>query len=149
MTKSKYAHGNPIELYNEALIALKNAGLKITEARKLVITYLTKSHGPFSIEEIHAGIKSKSCNLTTVYRIIANFEEIGIVRKTDVGDRIARFEFRSDAHGHHHLICTQCKIVEIVEQDKIQNIEKIAKSKGFSRVNTCLEIFGTCKKCAA
>lgn len=147
VSKQKQAPLKPHELYEEALVALRDAGLKVTEARKLVLGHLTKAHGPFTIEEIHAGIKNKSCNLTTVYRILSHLVEIGVVRKTDVGDRVARFEFQSHAHLHHHLICTHCKRVEIVEQDKIPGIEKIAKSMGFPKVNPCVEIFGTCQKC--
>ena len=143
----KHTHIHPHDLLSDALLALKTAGLKVTNARKLVLGYLTKSHGPFTIEEIHAGIRSKSCNLTTVYRILSHFVEIGIVRKSDLGDRIARFEYQSDTHRHHHLICKQCKKVEILDQNIIPGVEKIAKNKGFFNVNPCLEIFGTCQDC--
>jgi Fe2+ or Zn2+ uptake regulation protein len=149
VSKKKHSVASPALPYEEALASLKKSGLKVTEARKLVLTYLTKAHGPFTIEEIHSGIKNKSCNLTTIYRILSHLVEIGIVRKTDVGDRVARFEYQSEAHLHHHLICTHCKKVEIIEQDRIPSIERIAKSKGFQKVNPCIEIFGTCAKCAA
>ncbi len=148
MTTKKHSHKNQAELFEDAIISLKSAGLKITDTRKLVLSYLTKSHGPYTIEEIHAGIRSKSCNITTLYRILSHFVEIGIVRKSDLGDRIARFEYQSDTHLHHHLICTLCKKVEVIEQERIPDIAKIAKHKGFFKINPCLEIFGTCNDCA-
>ncbi len=148
MSLKKHSHQRPSELYEEALHSLREAGLKVTQARKLVLSHLTKAHGPFTIEEIYGGIKSKSCNLTTVYRILSHLVKTGIVRKTDIGDRVARFEYMSASHLHHHLICTSCKRIEIVEQDHLAGIERIARSKGFSKVNPCIEIFGTCRRCA-
>jgi len=147
--KSKKSECIPSENLETALHELKKAGLKVTPTRKMVLLHLTNAHGPFSIEEIHAGIKGKSCNLTTIYRIISHLEAIGLVRRTDLGDGVARYEYHCAEHPHHHLICRECKRIEIIDRDLFPEIEEVAKSKGFVQINPCFEIYGVCKNCAA
>lgn len=139
------------DTYLDALAALKKAGLKLTIARQRVLAYLTEAHGPFTVEEIHAGIRLKSCNLTTVYRILAHLEAAQLVRRTELGDRMARYEFQSSAHPHHHLICRSCHKVEVFEagMESLKKIaQKIAQEKGFRNVNPWLELYGTCTNCS-
>jgi Fur family ferric uptake transcriptional regulator len=145
--KSTCKHSKEGGLLPSALLSLKKKGLKITEARKLILSYLTQSHGPFTIEEIHAGIPSKSCDLVTVYRTLATLEEAGLIRKYDIGDRIARFEFFCAEHPHHHLICKDCKKIEVLESDLLSEVKKLASKKGFAVLSPSIDIFGVCKNC--
>lgn len=146
--KSTCSHGKEGALLNSAIDKLKANKLKVTEVRKLVLSYLTHSHGPFTIEEIHAGIRIKNCDLVTVYRTLDTLESVGLVRKYEIGDRIARFEFHCAEHPHHHLICKSCKKVEVVEADILHDIKKIALKKGFASLNASVDLFGTCTKCS-
>ncbi len=145
--KSTCSHGKEGALLASAMEKLKASGLKLTEVRKLVLSYLTHSHGPFTIEEIHAGIRIKNCDLVTVYRTLDALEAVGLVRKYEIGDRIARFEFHCAEHPHHHLICKSCKKVEVVEADILHDIKKIALKKGFASLSTSVDLFGTCNNC--
>jgi len=146
--KGSCSHGKEGALLASAIEKLKSSRLKVTEVRKLVLSYLTHSHGPFTIEEIHAGIRIKNCDLVTVYRTLDTLEEVGLVRKYEIGDRIARFEFHCAEHPHHHLICKKCKKVEVVEADILHDLKKIALKKGFASLSTSVDLFGTCNKCA-
>jgi Fur family ferric uptake transcriptional regulator len=146
-SKSKCEHSKEGGLLQAALHSLKSKGLKLTSARKLILSYLTKAHGPFTIEEIHAGIRSKNCDLVTVYRTLDTLEELGLVRKYDIGDRVARFEFLCAEHPHHHLICKGCKKVEVIDTDLLGEVKKLATKKGFSKIAPSFDFFGVCRDC--
>ena len=145
--KTKCEHSEGGGLLKSALLTLKVSGLRVTSARKLILGFLTKAHGPFTSEEIHAGIRSKSCDLVTVYRTLSTLEEIGLVRKYDVGDRVARFEFLCAVHPHHHLICKSCKKIEVLHSSLLDEVRKVASRKGFATLSPSIDVFGVCKSC--
>ena len=60
---------------------LKTAGLRITQPRIAILEALIKRSLPATIEQIHAELASASCDLVTVYRCLAAFEELGLVRR--------------------------------------------------------------------
>ena len=144
----KCAHSDEGGLHQAALARLESSGLKLTPVRRRILSFLTRAHGPFTIEEIHAGLSGLDCNLVTVYRTLASLEGAGIVRKYDIGDRVARFEYLCSEHPHHHLICTQCKKVEVLDADILSPVRKVARQKGFVSLAASVDIFGLCEDCA-
>jgi Fur family ferric uptake transcriptional regulator len=145
--KSKCEHSKEGGLILSALESLRKKGLKVTSARKLILEYLTKAHGPFTIEEIHAGMRSKNCDLVTVYRTLDTLEKLGLVRKYEIGDRVARFEFQCAEHPHHHLICKDCKKVEVLNTDLLSEVKKLASKRGFAKIMPSFDFFGICNNC--
>lgn len=129
-----------------AIARLRAAQLKITEPRRRIVSFLSLGHGPYTIEDICVGI-SGTCDQSTVYRVINQFVEAGVVRRSDLRDGIARFELSAHQHPHHHLICKSCKRVEAFTDARIQHLDKIAKTKGFSSIDPWIEIFGICQDC--
>lgn len=122
----------------------------MTSQRVAVLKVLRAKGHPLSPQEIHGELKTAACDLATVYRSLRLLEEMGMVRRYDFGDRIARYELLSegdDGH-HHHLVCTCCH--GIVELDECfgEDLEKriVAKS-GFKSVTHKLEFFGVCPAC--
>lgn len=130
-----------------ALRRLQVAGLKRTDARKMILEMLTREHGPFSVEEIFDRLHDSQCNLVTVYRTLASLEEVGLVRRYDIGDRISRYEYRCAEHPHHHLICSACKKVEVIDNDILASLSEVAKLRGFARLHESVDIFGICQNC--
>lgn len=132
--------------------ALKNAGLKRTKTREVLLHFLSSEHGPFSIEEINQQNRSEGLDLVTVYRCMAAFEKAGLVRRCDFGDGVARYEHQDDPqHHHHHVICRSCRksasLAKKFESCKLPSFEKSIKSLGFSDITHSLEFFGVCKNC--
>lgn len=77
-------------------------------------------------------------------------EEMGMVKRFDFGDGVARYELLGvDADGHHHhLICTGCLgVVEIEECFQRELEQTIAVRHGFKAVTHKLEFFGICPRC--
>jgi Fur family ferric uptake transcriptional regulator len=103
-----------------------------------------------STKEIFAALPKGDCDLATVYRSIHLLENMGMVKRFEFGDGVARFELlrEGDDGHHHHLVCTRCAgIVEIDEcaMDEVQ--AKIAQRNRFKAVTHKLEFFGICPEC--
>ena len=129
---------------------LREKARKITGPRRAILGILDAQKHPLPIRAIHELLEGRSCDLATVYRAIRMLERMGVVKRFDFGDGVARFEL--DRHGeaghHHHLICTGCaKVVEIEDCFPSRLEEKIAMGNGFSGITHKLEFFGICPSC--
>ena len=131
-----------------ALARLKIHKLKITEPRRAILEVLSADHGPFTAEEIHERVLTKSCDLTTVYRATAQLEQVGLLRRCEFGDRMARYELADTHHHHHHLICTCCRRVETLDDCDLQDLDRVAQKRGYLGVRHTLEFYGVCPDCA-
>jgi Fur family ferric uptake transcriptional regulator len=90
------------------------------------------------------------CDLATVYRSLHLLESIGMVKRFDFGDGVARYELvGTDKHEHHHhLICVRCaQVVEIEECFPRKWEQEIAQRHSFTAVTHKLEFFGVCPRC--
>ena len=133
----------------DLILRLKKNNLKLTPPRKLILEILSKNHGPFSAEDIQKKFTKKNCDLVTVYRTLTSLEEAKIVQRCEFGDGIARYELSdSEESHHHHLICKECKKVEVIDTCELENsINSFAQKKGFTNITHQLEFFGTCLDC--
>lgn len=131
---------------------LKEIRLSITNARVLALSALLQEHGPHTMEELHRIITErapKACDLTTVYRCLMTFQEVGLVERYDLGDGCARFEVRRSGESHHHhIICVRCKRIESVESCSLTQPLAELKRRGFSDIVHRLEFFAVCQGCA-
>src|SRR5438477_12494514 len=89
---------------------LRRKSRKITGARLGILNLLRKKSHPLSIKEIFSGLSKGDCDLATVYRSLHLLESMGMVKRFDFGDGVARFELlqEGDDGHHHHLVCTRC-----------------------------------------
>jgi Fur family ferric uptake transcriptional regulator len=123
---------------------------KLTGPRKAVLEVLRAAAHPLSIREVLAKLASGGCDLATIYRSMHLLEEVGIVKRFDLGDGVARFELlaEGDDGHHHHLVCTRCAdIIEIDECATAELEKRIAARSGFKSVTHKLEFFGICPSC--
>lgn len=129
---------------------LKKAGLKVTLPRLKILQILenSKEHH-FSAEDIYRVLldAGEDIALATVYRVLTQFEEAGlVVRHHFEGDQSV---FELD-HGHHHdhLVCVKCGgVEEFVDPIIEKRQQEIAIQAGFSITDHSLNIYGICKKC--
>ncbi len=134
--------------FEEALKALEKASLKKTKGREALLKVLVNQHGPFSVDELHHFVKKQKVDLVTVYRCLTAFETIGLVRRCDFGDGIARYEIQlNSGHHHHHVICRICRRSENMDDCEVTQLEKTIEKKGYSKISHNLEFFGICTDC--
>ena len=77
-----FGHGQTESPVAIATARLRTAGLRITQPRLKILATLVKFGRPTSIEVIHDDLGRRGCDLVTVYRCLAAFEDIGIVRRS-------------------------------------------------------------------
>lgn len=133
--------------FDAALQTMRDHQHRITAPRKEILTVLTREHGPFTAEELHAQMPAGVCDLVTVYRCLAAMEGINLVRRCDFGDGSYRYEFNTGEHHHHHIVCRLCHQVETLELCVADGLERMARQMGYSNVTHLLEIFGVCPRC--
>lgn len=129
---------------------LRGKDLKITGPRQAILAVLQAHHHPLTNREILAALPEGNCDLATVYRSMHLLEKMGMVKRFDFGDAVARFELVNEGEDghHHHLICTECSaVVEIEECFPRELEEKIASGNGFKAITHKLEFFGICPDC--
>lgn len=145
-------HGSSLnsgrDLLELACTMMRDAGLKRTPNRENLLHFLIKNHGPFSKDEIMKALPQEEVDGVTLYRNLASFEEIGLVRRSEFGDGVSRYEFQSspDEH-HHHIICTTCRKVDSLENCALPKLDLIVEKLGYSKVKHSLEFFGVCQTC--
>lgn len=96
---------------------VRDRGLRATPSRLAVLELLHANAGeqPISHAEVAAKLASGPWDPATIYRNLTDLVEVGLVRRSDVGDHIWRFELVSgnhDAAAHPHFVCTECGTVE-------------------------------------
>jgi Fur family ferric uptake transcriptional regulator len=135
---------------DEALEALREAGLRRGGARRAVVDYLSGQDCCRSAQEIHDGIVSAggAVGVASVYRTIETLVELRLVQRVDVGDGIARFEpTGAGDHHHHHLVCDDCGRVEPFTDEPLeQALERAAGRLGYAMQHEVV-LRGTCGDC--
>jgi Fur family ferric uptake transcriptional regulator len=135
---------------SELAARLRGKSHRFTGPRAAILRVLREHAHPLSNKEILAGLHDVRCDLATIYRSMHLLEKMGIVKRFDFGDGIARFELISegdDGH-HHHLVCTRCSNVVEIDECLLTDVEdRIARRNGFKAVTHKLEFFGVCPRC--
>lgn len=147
--KPRHRHDHPPADPGGVAGRLKQHARKLTAPRRALIEVLARQAHPRSIRELLGEMHLQRCDLATVYRSMHLLEKMGLVKRFDFGDGLARFELVRDDHGHHHhLICTGCSAVVEIEDCFPEALEqRIASGSGFSSVSHKLEFFGICPAC--
>jgi Fur family ferric uptake transcriptional regulator len=129
---------------------LKRAGLKITEQRLVILDILKKSKNHhISAEDAYKELIKKDLDvgIATIYRVLAKFEEVGIVNKINFDNNMSVFELANTEH-HDHLICTECgNIEEFTDEIIEQHQSDIAKKYNYKLTSHSLNLYGICKNC--
>jgi len=149
-TKACCAGPHPDAPLSELTGRLRDQAVKITGPRQAILEVLRQHRRPHTNKEILAALPEGECDLATIYRSMHLLEKMGMVKRFDFGDSIARFELVSEIDGghHHHLVCTRCGVVVAVNECFPEDFEqRVAVKAGFKAVTHRLEFFGTCPDC--
>ena len=127
---------------------LKAAGLKITTPRMRILNLLSEIEQPHvSAEQVYQTLRDSGddIGLATVYRVLTQFEQAGLVERHFFSGNEAVFELADDEH-HDHLVCLDCgKVLEFTNATIEQEQEKVAKKLGFKLRDHTLHLYGECK----
>jgi Fur family ferric uptake transcriptional regulator len=129
---------------------LKKAGLKVTLPRVKILEILEggKDHH-LSAEDVYRILvdSGEDVGLATVYRVLTQFEEAGLVIRHRFSEEHSVFELDHGKH-HDHLVCVKCgKVKEFVDPIIEERQQQVAKQAGFAITDHSLNIYGICEKC--
>lgn len=128
---------------------LHQVGLKVTTPRLRILHLLEESKQHLRAEDLYRTLAETGdeVGLATVYRVLTQFAEAGIVKKHHFSDDHAVFEI--DHGGHHdHLVCVKCGRVEEFFDPEIEaRQDDIAKRLGYEITDHSLHIYGICPNC--
>ncbi|MHC5306565.1 Fur family transcriptional regulator [Bartonella sp. LJL80] len=123
---------------------LRDAGLRITRQRRIILDLLTNTLDHPNAFEIfqRANQKDATISLSTVYRTMKALEERGAIHRHAFDGGPSRFEQASGQH-HDHLIDIESGDVIEFRSDIIEKLqEEIARSLGYDIVHHRLELYG-------
>ena len=132
---------------------IRKAGLKVTLPRVKILEVLETNDSPrhMTAEDVYKSLleRGEEIGLATVYRVLTQFVNAGLVERHHFEGGQAVFELNRGSH-HDHIVCVQCGYVEEFYDETIEaNQRKIAERKGFAIRDHSLIIYGDCqrKKC--
>jgi len=132
----------------EALIAVRSAGGRVTPAKRTLLEILASNPGHLTAEEITELVQRISPDVatSTVYRILEELERIGVAEHSHTGKGPATYHLASEAHGH--LVCQQCgTMIEAPPSLYTGLVEGAAQRWGFIVDPHHFAVLGTCASC--
>ena len=133
----------------EEHIQLKKTGLKATLPRiKILDIFQNSRERHLCAEDIYKIMinTGEEVGLATIYRVLTQFEQAGILIRHHFESDKAVFELNEKSH-HDHIVCLQCGHVEEFRNDDIEKLQvEVANNLGFKIIEHSLYIYGDCSK---
>ncbi len=147
---------------------IRAAGLKVTAQRTHILS-LFQRHGhlitagaPQHIEpgshsigarhmgadEVHQALirDGFDVGIATVYRVLTQFEQAGILRRSPYETSRAVYELNDGDH-HDHIVCLDCsQVIEFVDPEIEARQEIVATKLGFKLQEHTMSMYGHCEK---
>lgn len=129
---------------------IQAAGLRATAARVATLLVLRKSSAPLTHAEVSAQVEAHQVDRATVFRNLNDMVTADLLRRSDLGDRVWRFEIvaeKGHAHtSHPHFVCVDCGVISCMLETELTSKIKKA-SRQFGEVTEIL-LRGHCHDCA-
>jgi Fur family ferric uptake transcriptional regulator len=126
---------------------LKSIGLKATLPRLKILDLFEQSDKRhMTAEEVYRLLSDEGhdIGLATVYRVLTQFEQAGLLMRHHFDSDKAVFELNQGDH-HDHLVCLQCgKVEEFFDPEIEKRQARVAKERGFAIHDHSLQIYVDC-----
>ena len=128
---------------------LKSSGLKVTLPRIKVLEVFQKSpQRHLTAEDVFKVLLAEDSDvgLATVYRVLMQFEQAGILSRNHFEGGKAVFELNQGQH-HDHLVCLDCgRVEEFFDPDIEARQRQVAADRGFNLQDHALALYGHCTR---
>jgi Fur family ferric uptake transcriptional regulator len=127
--------------------SLKDIGLKATLPRRKILELFEASKvRHLSAEDVYKALIAEGIDigLATVYRVLTQFEQAGLLSRQNFEAGKAVFELNQGGH-HDHLVCLQCGRVEEFYDGEIEK-RQVARQRGFQLHGHSLALYADCVK---
>ncbi len=123
---------------------LKNAGLKVTLPRVKILQILEScKNRHMSAEDVYKALidQNDDVGLATVYRVLTQFEDAGLVIRHNFDSGHSVFELARGEH-HDHMVCVKTgKVIEFVSEEIERLQHEIAERYGYDLVDHSLVLY--------
>ena len=128
---------------------LKSTGLKATLPRlKILEVFQRALQRHMTAEDVFRVLleERSDIGLATVYRVLTQFEQAGILSRGHFEGDKAVYELNEGQH-HDHLVCLDCgKVEEFYEPEIESRQQAVARAKGFEIADHALSLYAHCTK---
>jgi Fur family ferric uptake transcriptional regulator len=135
---------------DEVRDAVRTSGLRATPSRIAVLELVRANDSPMSHADAADHLSSQGWDRATIYRNLTDLAEAGLLRRTDVGDHVWRFEALEPGDdpkaSHAHFVCTECGTIECLPE--LELTSKRAKAPRAVRQRQVeVHVRGLCDAC--
>ena len=128
---------------------LKSSGLKATLPRIKILEVFQKTPvRHLTAEDVYKALLSEGADigLATVYRVLMQFEQAGLLKRSHFESGKSVFELNEGQH-HDHLVCLTCGRVEEFYDAQIEQRQRaVAQTRGFELNDHALSLYAVCTK---
>jgi Fur family transcriptional regulator, ferric uptake regulator len=128
---------------------LKSSGLKATLPRlKILEVFERTQRRHMTAEDVYKALigEGSDIGLATVYRVLMQFEQAGLLTRSNFESGKSVFELNEGQH-HDHLVCLSCgRVEEFFDPEIEQRQRNVAVSRGFELQEHSLALYATCTK---
>jgi Fur family ferric uptake transcriptional regulator len=128
---------------------LKSSGLKATLPRiKILEVFQQASQRHMTAEDVYKVLLTEGSDigLATVYRVLMQFEQAGILSRNHFEQGKAIFELNEGKH-HDHLVCVNCgKVEEFFDPEIERRQHEVAAARGYKLQDHALALYVVCDK---
>lgn len=131
------------------LNALRQAGRRITDQRRLVCEFLaeTSTHPtPYQVYE-HLSARDPDISRATVYNTLNALRDLGAI--VEIGFGADHTHYDTETAPHVNLICLRCHSISDHHPPlPVQGImESVGDGEGFQAVGVRIDVYGFCRAC--
>lgn len=125
-------------------------GFRATAIRLALLEIIGAARGVMTASEILEELRQqRKVDKVTVYRILEEFSQRGIIRKLSIGGRACYYELACEHHpAHPHFQCQSCGEVQCLEPMSLERIWPQLKGPlGNLAEEIDIRVQGICHKC--
>ena len=137
------------ELLAQVAERIHAAGGRVTKPRIAMLSALVARGHPVTIEQIHRDVGVDRCDLVTIYRSMAAFEELGVVRRSFFHDGTVLYEIILNQPARYHVLCKATNQVVQLDPEtaaelhrSLEAVQRKLRARGFASVTHRVEFFG-------
>ena len=129
--------------------ALDAPGIRFTNQRALILEIIHHGQGHLDADEVYrqARVKRPRLSLSTVYRTLRRFKELGLIEEVHFDEAHHHYELKPLVE-HHHLVCLGCgRVIEFHYPLSRYVKRNVPEAKDFEIVETEIRMAGYCPRC--
>ena len=130
---------------------LKSTGLKATLPRlKILEVFHNAQQRHMTAEDVYRVLLDdhSDIGLATVYRVLMQFEQAGLLSRSNFESGKAVYELNEGQH-HDHLICLDCgRVEEFFDAEIERRQQMVARNKGWLLQDHAMSLYGLCTQCS-